>query len=157
MERHKLYEGLKRAVQPGRFEVMKKGSPEEKQPAVIIDGAHNEAGACALRDTMKKYFDGKRILLVTGMLADKQVDKILEAFTGITGDVIATEPDNPRKLRAGMLAERLERLGLSPMTAGGAAESVRMVEDMGRDYDVVLFAGSLYLIGDVRRILRNGK
>lgn len=157
VERHKLYEGLKRAVQPGRFEVMKKGSPEEKQPAVIIDGAHNEAGACALRDTMKKYFDGKRILLVTGMLADKQVDKILEAFTGITGDVIATEPDNPRKLRAGMLAERLERLGLSPMTAGGAAESVRMAEDMGRDYDVVLFAGSLYLIGDVRRILRNGK
>lgn len=157
VERHKLYEGLKRAVQPGRFEVMKKGSPEEKQPAVIIDGAHNEAGACALRDTMKKYFDGKRILLVTGMLADKQVDKILEAFTGITGDVIATEPDNPRKLRAGMLAERLERLGLSPMTAGGAAESVRMVEVMGRDYDVVLFAGSLYLIGDVRRILRNGK
>lgn len=157
VERHKLYEGLKRAVQPGRFEVMKKGSPEEKQPAVIIDGAHNEAGACALRDTMKKYFDGKRILLVTGMLADKQVDKILEAFTGITGDVIATEPDNPRKLRAGMLTERLERLGLSPMTAGGAAESVRMAEDMGRDYDVVLFAGSLYLIGDVRRILRNGK
>lgn len=157
VERHKLYEGLKRAVQPGRFEVMKKGSPEEKQPAVIIDGAHNEAGACALRDTMKKYFDGKRILLVTGMLADKQVDKILEAFTGITGDVIATEPDNPRKLRAEMLTERLERLGLSPMTAGGAAESVRMAEDMGRDYDVVLFAGSLYLIGDVRRILRNGK
>ena len=51
---------------------------------IIADGAHNEAGAAALRDTMKKYFEGKKILLVTGMLADKQTDRILDAFMDIT-------------------------------------------------------------------------
>ncbi len=162
VDRHKLYEGLKRAVQPGRFEVIRKGSggeksPGEKEPMVIIDGAHNEAGACALRDTALKYFSDKKILLVTGMLADKQIDKILEAFTAITKDIIATEPDNPRKLPAGELAERIRSMGFEPQTAAGAAESVSLAESIWHDYDVVIFAGSLYLIGDVRRMLRNGK
>lgn len=171
LDREKLYDGLENAKQPGRFEVMHMGRDYDCEvcdgacscssncadsgPMMIIDGAHNEAGAAALQETMQRYFEDKRILLVTGMLADKQVDEILGHFVKISGNVIATEPDNPRKLGAEALAERLKSLGADVKMAADADESVRLAKSMGSSYDVVLFAGSLYLIGSIRRILKN--
>ncbi|MBQ4596339.1 MAG: bifunctional folylpolyglutamate synthase/dihydrofolate synthase, partial [Firmicutes bacterium] len=149
IERSKLYEGLKKATQPGRFEVL------AEEPMVIIDGAHNEAGARALQETVSGYFEGQRILLVTGMLADKQVDEILKYFTAITDKMIITEPDNPRKLTVDELGETLKNMGIEPVKAKDAEESVKLAEKMKDDYDLILFAGSLYLIGNVRRIVRN--
>ncbi|MDO4745441.1 MAG: folylpolyglutamate synthase/dihydrofolate synthase family protein [Bacillota bacterium] len=156
VERSKLYSGLKKAVQPGRFEVLV-GTEDDStgKPMVIIDGAHNEAGAKALRDTAKKYFEGSRILLVTGMLADKQVNDILNYFTDITDKMIITEPDNPRRLTVDDLEKTLNEMGIEPIKAKDAEESVRLAADMQDEYDLILFAGSLYLIGDVRRIVRN--
>jgi len=145
VERSRLYAGLKRAVQPGRFEVI------HKEPLVIVDGAHNEAGAAALQKTMEKFFSGKKVLLVTGILADKQVDEILKHFVSITGDIIATEPDNPRKLKKEALEQKLKEMGITPRKAADAEESVALVKSLWQNYDAVLFAGSLYLIGDVRR------
>lgn len=163
VERSKLYEGLKQAVQPGRFEVLvgksvsggEADAVQYERPMVIIDGAHNEAGARALRETAQKYFEGQRILLVTGMLADKQVDEILKSFTAITDKIVITEPNNPRKLAVDELGEILNKMGIEPIKAKDAYESVKTAESMRNDYDLILFAGSLYLIGDVRRIVRN--
>ena len=162
VERTKLYAGLKRAIQPGRFEVLEAAAAKQKEngeaakkPLLIIDGAHNEAGACALQETMQKYFAGKKILLITGMLADKRVEAILKHFVKITEDIIATEPDNPRKLEVGQLEQYLRDMGIRPKTAADAEESVKLARELGKDYDVVIFAGSLYLIGAVRRMIRD--
>ncbi len=163
VERSKLYEGLKQAVQPGRFEVLvgkfvsggEADAGQYERPMVIIDGAHNEAGACALRETVSRYFEGQRVLLVTGMLADKQVDDILKHFTAITDKMIITEPDNPRKLSVDQLGEILNKMGIEPVKAKDAREGVKLAESMQGEFDLILFAGSLYLIGDVRRIVRN--
>ncbi|MBC8568402.1 bifunctional folylpolyglutamate synthase/dihydrofolate synthase [Mogibacterium sp. NSJ-24] len=155
VERSLLYEGLKKAVQPGRFEVLKKGSEETGTPVVIVDGAHNEAGAYALCDTMKENFRDKKILLVTGMLADKQTDKILKAFIDITHDIIVTEPDSPRKLKTDELAAQIRRMGIEPIISDDVEDSVRLAISIWKNYDVVLFAGSLYLIGHVRRMLKD--
>lgn len=202
VERTALYRGLKRAVQPGRFEVIDaeglnvkaldqfektsagrveitdaswleaaeagaertgkllaaNGSLKEgnhQRPLVILDGAHNEAGACALHETMERFFPGKRVLLVLGMLADKQAGDMLAHFTKITGNMIVTEPDNPRRLSADELERLLTQRSITPVKAVDAAESVRLAHKLGARYDVVLFAGSLYLIGEIRRILRN--
>ncbi|MDO5414998.1 MAG: folylpolyglutamate synthase/dihydrofolate synthase family protein [Bacillota bacterium] len=163
VERSKLYEGLKQAVQPGRFEVLvgksvsggEADAGQYERPMVIIDGAHNEAGACALRETVSRYFEGQRVLLVTGMLADKQVDDILKHFTAITDKMIITEPDNPRKLSVDRLGKILNKMGIEPVKAKDAREGVKLAESMQGEYDLILFAGSLYLIGDVRRIVRN--
>ena len=151
IERNALYAGLRKAVQPGRFEIM------SENPFVVIDGAHNEAGAKALLDTVGERFAGKRILLVTGMLADKQVDEILRRFVGITRDIIVTEPDNPRRMKAEELAARLRDMGIEPLVAAEPAESFAAAEKRSCDYDVLLFAGSLYLISDMRRMIVDGK
>lgn len=149
LDREALYEGLKRARQPGRFEVI------SEDPLVIIDGAHNEAGAQALQETMAQHFAGKKILLVAGILADKEIDSIVKFLTKITDHIIVTEPENPRKLAAEKLAEHVADFGVAAEAVPDVEAAVHRVKEMADGYDVILFAGSLYLIGDVRRLWRN--
>lgn len=149
LDREALYEGLKRARQPGRFEVI------SEDPLVIIDGAHNEAGAQALQETMAQHFAGKKILLVAGILADKEIDSIVKFLTKITDHIIVTEPDNPRKLAAEKLAEHVADFGVAAEVVSDVEAAVHRAKALADGYDVILFAGSLYLIGDVRRLWRN--
>lgn len=149
LDREALYEGLKRARQPGRFEVI------SEDPLAIIDGAHNEAGAQALQETMAQHFAGKKILLVAGILADKEIDSIVKFLTKITDHIIVTEPDNPRKLAAEKLAEHVADFGVAAEAVSDVEAAVHRAKELADGYDVILFAGSLYLIGDVRRLWRN--
>lgn len=149
LDREALYEGLKRARQPGRFEVI------SEDPLVIIDGAHNEAGAQALQETMAQHFAEKKILLVAGILADKEIDSIVKFLTKITDHIIVTEPDNPRKLAAEKLAGHVADFGVAAEAVPDVEAAVHRAKELADDYDVILFAGSLYLIGDVRRLWRN--
>lgn len=149
LDREALYEGLKRARQPGRFEVI------SEDPLVIIDGAHNEAGAQALQETMAQHFAGKKILLVAGILADKEIDSIVKFLTKITDHIIVTEPDNPRKLAAEKLAGHVADFGVAAEAVSDVEAAVHRAKELADGYDVILFAGSLYLIGDIRRLWRN--
>ncbi|NLD19052.1 MAG: bifunctional folylpolyglutamate synthase/dihydrofolate synthase [Clostridiales bacterium] len=150
VERSRLYTGLKKAVQPGRFEIIR------GEPAIILDGAHNEAGAEALQETMKDLFHDKKVLLVTGILRDKQVERILDHLLKITRDVVATEPDNPRKLTKEELAQCIADRGIKVRAVIESEKCAELVRN-STDYDVVLVAGSLYLVGEIRRALRDGK
>ncbi len=147
-----LYAGLKKARQYGRFEVM---TDFDVKPVIIIDGAHNIDGAVALRRSMEDLCEGKKVLMVTGMLADKDVNGIIGEFTKITKDFVATEPDNPRKLTAQRLAELYHGVGATCHVCPMPEEACAYVDEIKDRYDVVLFAGSLYLIGKIRSILKN--
>ncbi len=139
--------GLESAVQKGRFEIIK------TSPYIILDGAHNPDGALALKNTVMSHFQGKRILMITGMLADKDTEAILDSFTQISKEFIATEPDNPRKLTADKLKEKIEGRGCNAMAVADFEEACNMALEKAKDYDLVLFSGSLYLIGAIRTLL----
>ena len=146
--------GLKKAVQPGRFEVLY--SPEkEREPWVIIDGAHNSDGAKKLREAMELYFSGKSVLTVTGILADKDVQGMLDEITAFSTDMIATEPDNERKLKAYDLAKEIHERGKMVYEIPKPEDAAALAMSIGKGYDVILFSGSLYLIGRIRTILRS--
>ena len=136
--------GFRKAKQIGRFEIM------ETEPYVILDGAHNPDGSRALRQAMEKYFPGKKILMVTGILADKDIDEVFENFTAITSDFVVTEPDNPRKMTAEELAKQICAKGGNCTIKEKPAEAVAYAKSLYGDYDVILFTGSLYLIGEIR-------
>lgn len=91
--------------------------------------------------------------MVTGMLADKDTDTILKEFTQITSDFIATEPVNPRRMSKEELKAKIEALGGSVKAAAEHEEALHAAKAMQEEYDVILFAGSLYLIGEIRRML----
>lgn len=154
LHRDDIYKGFKAAKQIGRLEVM---SAQEKVPVVIIDGAHNPDGAASLRKAMKEYMPDKKILMVTGMLADKDTESILREFTAITDRFIATEPENPRKLDSESLKDKIEAMGASCESIPDCREAVKAATERGKDFDAVLYAGSLYMIGAIRGLLRQGE
>ena len=146
-----IYEGLKTAKQIGRFEIMR------KEPLIIIDGAHNPDGARTLRETCSKLLPGKKILMLTGILKDKDTDHVLGEFRKISSDFVATEPDNPRKLKAEEFKALIEETGASceaePDIEKALQITIRKTEKEG--FDGVLCAGSLYLIGKLRTLIRS--
>ncbi len=154
LHRDDIYKGFEAAKQIGRLEVM---SAQEKVPVVIIDGAHNPDGAASLRKAMKEYMPDKKILMVTGMLADKDTESILREFTAITDRFIATEPENPRKLDSESLKDKIEAMGASCESIPDCREAVKAAAERGKDFDAVLYAGSLYMIGAIRGLLRQGE
>ncbi|MDR2355065.1 MAG: bifunctional folylpolyglutamate synthase/dihydrofolate synthase [Clostridiales Family XIII bacterium] len=142
-----LRKGLAEAKQPGRFEVL----PGE--PTVVLDGAHNPAGAAAMAETARALFPDKRILLITGVLREKVLSPMIAHFDRVADAYIATEPDNERRLSAEELRSEIERTG-KPCTA--VADPMRAIEEAWRrrgDFDVLIVSGSLYLLGAVRETL----
>ena len=93
--------------------------------------------------------------MAIGMLADKDVNGIIGEFTKITKDFVITEPENPRKLEASKLAVLLENEGCTCHVMPNPEDACQKVNEIKGQYDVVLFAGSLYLIGKIRSILKN--
>ncbi len=151
VEKSAIYSGMAKAKQIGRLEVM---SSQVERPLVLIDGAHNSAGAAALKRAVKELCPTGHILMVTGMLADKDTDSIVGEFMEITHEFIATEPDNPRKMDAEALKRKIESFGGRAHVAENIAGAVALAEERKNNYDVILYGGSLYLIGQVRSLLR---
>lgn len=153
LKNESLYQGLKKAKQIGRFEII---SEAGKTPLIILDGAHNPDGALALRKATEVFLKDKKILMVTGMLEDKDTKSILEEFTKITDDFIATEPDNPRKMDFEKLKAKIEGIGGNVLLAADIEAAIKKASEAA-DFDVVLYAGSLYLIGSVRKIINGDR
>lgn len=153
IEEERLHRGMKKAVQKGRFEIMR------KNPYLILDGAHNPAGARALKETVRRFFGGGRILLCTGILADKAYREIVGEWSQLDADVLVTEVPNPRKMDAAALAgvfaetEPYRSGRRSVAVIADYEEAFAYAERKKQNYDLILWAGSLYLIGGVRRMI----
>ena len=143
-----IYAGLEKAKQIGRFEVI------SHDPLVIIDGAHNPDGARTLREGYEKLLPGKKLLMLTGMLKDKDTEHIIGEFRKIAEDFVATEPVNPRKLDAADLAELIAGTGGKCTYYADNGEALEAALGMVGEYDGLICAGSLYLIGTLRTLLR---
>ncbi|MBR3053092.1 MAG: bifunctional folylpolyglutamate synthase/dihydrofolate synthase, partial [Firmicutes bacterium] len=141
----KLYEGMKTAKQKARFEPVGDG--------FILDGAHNRDGMEALVQTMDDQFYGKKVLVLMGILADKAVDDVLDLIRYTADDFIVTEPPNTRKLSADKLAEKLEARGKRCFVEPVPKDALERAKEMKGGYDIVLCCGSLYLMGELRRLL----
>lgn len=145
-----LCKGMKAARTIGRFEIL--GS----NPCFILDGAHNREGVEALIHAVDRHFFGKKILYVVGILADKEVDMMVDcmaAYAAGTGSFIATEPNNPRKLPAATLCKAFRTRGCECVEAPNPMDALALAKKMSPGFDAVLFTGSLYMIGEIRKVL----
>ena len=141
--------GLRGARWPGRFQIFR------RDPLVILDGAHNPAGARALAASLRAYFPGRPVTFVIGVLADKDAGGILAALRPLAARVILTASANPRAAPP----EALRAL----LPAGARVDTARSPQDaltMAIAEDprgIVCVAGSLSLIGDVLAAADDGQ
>lgn len=128
----------------GRFEIL------QKDPIVLIDGAHNPGGIAAFADNIRTYFPNRKIHLYFGMLADKDIDGALEILMPLAASIATLTPASDRALSAEALARRIyqdyDREVVFYDTVEEAAASLNLDDSEA----VYTFVGSLYLIGHVR-------
>jgi len=140
VDMEKARRGIEKALWPGRLEWVKN---------VLIDGAHNPQGANALREYIEKYLAGRFIVLLTGMMQDKQVAACAEIFKSFADSVVTTNVNWPRAVPAKELAGYYE----NAQAVEGVENALNQAIALAGDTGVVVSAGSIYLAGDVRNLL----
>lgn len=132
--------GIEEARWPGRLECV------APNPDVILDGAHNPAGARALRRYIERFYSGRKLWMIYGAMRDKAVEEIAEILFPLAQELIFTAPDAPRALRPEAL---LEMAGQGRIAKDVEAAIGMLNAEAGAD-DVVIITGSLFLIGEAR-------
>ena len=77
----------------------------------------------------------------------------LAAYAAGSGSFIATEPNNPRKLSATTLCKAFQQLGCECIEAPDPLDAFALAKERAKEFDAVLFTGSLYMIGEIRKVL----
>jgi len=129
---------------PGRLEMV------ARNPDILLDGAHNPAGARALACYLERFYSARRVTLIYGAMRDKAVEEILEILSPIAHNLILTAPHFERAVRPEALCDLLAhpRAGVAPdLTA--ALSLARETSGV----DLILITGSLYLVGEARALL----
>ena len=140
--------GLRTVQWPGRFQVL------GGDPRLVLDGAHNVAGARALAASLRAYFPDDPLTLVVGVSDDKDVRGMLAALAPLARRVIATAASNPRALAPDALAAQAPP-GTAVETAPSVAQALALAVEPPR-HPILCVAGSLFVVADALRSLPGG-
>jgi dihydrofolate synthase/folylpolyglutamate synthase len=137
-----ISKGIERAEWPGRLERV------SADPDIILDGAHNPAGARALAAYIQRFFRAEPVRIIYGAMRDKAVDEVIGALFPLADEVILTAPNQPRALNPESLAEASDHPNLR--IAATIADALRMARYKPM---TTFITGSLFLVGEARAIL----
>ena len=141
--------GLKKARWPARFEII------GKDPLVIFDGAHNPQGISAAVDSIKAYFGDRRVVIMSGVLRDKDYVAIADSLSEVAAEVYTITPDSPRALSAEEYADAIRKRGVTATPCQSVAEALALGKNKASELNTALFClGSLYTYGDVINALK---
>lgn len=143
-----IISGLASAKWPGRLERL------GTNPDIIVDGAHNVASAKILATAIGDYYADRNLILVIGMLEDKEVDRILQILCPLAETVIVTHPDSDRAIPMDVLFQKARPYCKEIMTIANIEETIARATDLAGPSGVVVFSGSLYLVGEVRKLIK---
>ena len=146
ISRRALEQGLASVCWPGRLEVVRRTGP-----VILRDGAHNAHGMAATVESLRALFPGKKLTILMGVMADKDVEDMLKLLAPIAGQVFTVRPESPRAMPAEELAALVNRYGVPAVPCAGVAAGLQAAAEAAGADGAVCALGSLYLVGKVRR------
>jgi len=161
-DKYGIYSALKDVIWAGRMEVV------NFEPLVVVDGAHNPQGVDMLVDNWMEYFDDEKVILLTGMLSDKNYAPMIEKLSSIADKIVVTEPNSPRDTDTKLIVDSyILNIGKENVfyekdhkkACKWAFDLSHMVEKPGGEEKTdrpILITGSLYVIGYLKEIILNG-
>ena len=152
---HDIRQGLSRVSWPGRLEYFEiKRERGNKTTRYLLDGAHNPEGVDNLAATLNHEFDYNNLILVWGAMADKDITAALTTMLPLADRLILTQPDGERSASPEQLASYLPADNSLGVDLEHKVESaVELAESLAAEDDLIVIAGSLYLVGAVRTLL----
>lgn len=142
-----IRDGLENVSWPGRFDIV------GEKPLFIIDGGHNPQCIEALVKNIEDYLKDRKIIVLTGVLADKDYGEMFRPVMPYAERFVCITPDNPRKMEASELSNYLQKAGAKAIAAETVKGGVLMAKTLAGKDGVVLCFGSLYSIGDIKNAL----
>jgi dihydrofolate synthase / folylpolyglutamate synthase len=143
-------QGISEARWPGRLEVV---SPN---PDIILDGAHNPAGARALVRYLERFYAGRKIWMIYGAMRDKAIDEVAGILFQAANEIILTAPDSARALRPEAMLEFAPNARTAPNIAAAMDLFQHALFQRHTTADeVCVITGSLYLVGEARQWFLN--
>lgn len=151
-----ILRGLSKAEWPGRLELMR------EDPVFLIDGAHNPNGVEALTESLRALFPGEKFVFVAGVLKDKDYPAMFRMTDPLALRYFTVTPDSPRALPAEELREFLRGRGMEAESFDSVEEAARAAWNLAPEASEsgiseppkVIAFGSLYYIGELRKIIR---
>ena len=145
-----IYNGIKKATIVGRFQVL------NKEPLVIIDGAHNIQGVKALNKSLKEMFPMKKFVFITGFLRDKDYMSAIESLAPIAEAFVAVEPNSPRALNSQELKDFMGFLSDESYNAQKMDIALDFVMENYNE-EIIVILGSFYQVKDAIEYFENKK
>jgi dihydrofolate synthase/folylpolyglutamate synthase len=139
--------GLQQVVWEGRLETV------SRQPWVVLDGAHNRDSARCVREALAACFTYRRLILVLGISANKNMAGIVEELAPLAAITVATRALVPRAAAAQHVADLAGKWCPRILVEEDPQEALRQAIAETRPSDLLLVTGSLYLVGDAKRLL----
>ena len=144
-----IIKGIESSIMPGRMELIK------KKPVIILDGGHNEGCAAALSAFIKKHLNGKRIVMVNSMMADKDYLSYLRIVASFAETFIATKAEVPRALGSAELMENAKSFCRNCYDISNPQKAITAAKNILQPEDALIVCGSFYLAGEIRENLLN--
>lgn len=141
--------GLNHAKWPGRFEII------SGDPLIIIDGAHNPAGAKRLRENLDRLFIDKEIVFLLGILKDKDIRSIVKQLIKSDDSVVVAAPISDRAGEPDEIAREIQARYV--VTAESVGVGLQKAKELAGHDGIICVAGSLYLVGFAREIIVSGQ
>ncbi|WP_133016404.1 bifunctional folylpolyglutamate synthase/dihydrofolate synthase [Clostridium cuniculi] len=142
-----IIKSIKNVTWKGRLEVLL------NNPYVVIDGAHNIQGIKTLSRNIKKYFKYENLHLILGILADKDVEEMVKIITPMAKQVYAVTPNSIRAELADDLKNEIVKYNANCRAFDEYEEAYLEALKNAKENDIILASGSLYMIGDMRKII----
>jgi len=139
--------GIRETRWPGRLQLIG-GSPR-----ILLDVAHNPAGAWALRSALSSYFEDVPLTIVFGAMRDKAIAEMTQILFPLAERVVATQPDNPRAATSAEVAELAASTGAEIISEPDVATALERARAATPPNGLVVVTGSIYLVGAVMGML----
>jgi dihydrofolate synthase/folylpolyglutamate synthase len=138
--------GLRNTQWEGRLEIL------QRDPTIIVDGAHNPAGISALSGALKSEFEYKRLILIFGVLNDKDYGTMLRTIVPLADHLIITRPQTDRAMPPGKIepvASRYTPQGIEVIE--NSLDALKKAISLAGVNDLICVTGSLYLVGEIKQ------
>lgn len=123
-------------------------------PLIFFDGSHNPQGVSETIRSIKHYFGNAKVILLTGVMADKNYRQMAESLSSVTSEVFTLTPKNDRALPAHQLADVYRELGIPANSHDTVEQAAKNAVDRALESGApILCAGSLYMYAEIKKAL----
>ncbi|HET8888440.1 MAG TPA: folylpolyglutamate synthase/dihydrofolate synthase family protein [Candidatus Angelobacter sp.] len=142
--------GIRSTQWPARFQVI---PAEDGHPEVVLDVAHNPAGAWALRSALSTFYEDRLLTFIFGAMRDKAIREIADILFPLADRVIATQAENPRAASSQQIAELGAHAQTEILQAQSVQEALERARVLAGGGGVIVITGSIYIVGEALGLL----